>query len=362
MYLKAGDLNQCYNTGEDQIKRVLEVFDVLIAPDRSSELNDIDVNDFKIFLDIGWRGFFDLIDPSHRDEDGDRRDQDKEDLYAYDSETAHLVLEWIANKPEIAKAVAGEDRNREIMRHLFCIYGEEALDDRLDDVIDSIKNLADDGTRDIGSSADDIFDFTSNITSNNSVVSSIQNLINDDTRDTGSSANDILDWADQIKTNTALAVTEIKKLIDNSNEDDTEINPNYILYFANQITGDGNQDEKEKIIRSARAIFELVDILETKDSISCHDNQAQILLGFADSAFDDVSFITYANSKEADKAVDLAVDVVDKVCLEESENTEICTNLHYCLALNYENLDRSIFSSYGFDSNSTVNCNLYINR
>ena len=67
-------------------------------------MNDIDVNDFKVFLDIGWRGFFDLIDPSHRDEDGDRRDYDKEDLYAYDSDTSHLVLEWVANKPESSQS------------------------------------------------------------------------------------------------------------------------------------------------------------------------------------------------------------------------------------------------------------------
>ena len=362
IYLKAGDLNQCYNTGEDKIKRILEVFDILIAPDRSSELNDIDVNDFKFFLDIGWRGFFDLIDPSHRDEDGDRRDYDKEDLYAYDSETSRLVLEWIANKSEIAKAIASKDRNREIMRHLFCIYGEDALDDRLDDVIENIKKLANDGSRETGNSADDIVDFANGITGSANAVSGIRNLVDDGTRETGDNADDILDWADQIKTNTEDAVEGIKTLIDDGTRE-TGNSADDIIDFAN-VAGQiiGNADEVLQIVQSALAIFELADILGTKDNVSCHDNQAQILLGFANDGFDDVSFITYANSKEVDKAVDLAVDVVDQVCSEDSDNEQTCKNLHYCLALKYENLDRSIFSSYGFDSGSTVDCNLYIKR
>ncbi len=123
MYLKATDLDRCYNAKESRVKAISDVFDILINPDRLSDLNDIDPTDFSHFLNIGWRGFLDLIDPVHRDEDGDRRNTYWEDIYAYDADTALLVLEWIANEEQIARSVSSKDEDLDITRHLFCIAG-----------------------------------------------------------------------------------------------------------------------------------------------------------------------------------------------------------------------------------------------
>jgi len=120
IYLKATDLDRCYDSQENQVKAVSEVFEVLISPDRLSDLNDIEVTDFAHFINIGYRGFLDLIDPVHRDED---RNQYWEDLHAYDDESAQLVLEWIANKERIARSILSKDDDLEIIRHLFCIAG-----------------------------------------------------------------------------------------------------------------------------------------------------------------------------------------------------------------------------------------------
>ena len=126
MYLKAADLDRCYNSKENQVQAVSEVFDILIDPRNLSDLNDIEAVDFSLFLNIGWKGFLDLIDPVHRDEDGDRRGEYWEDIYAYDIHTAQLVLEWIANEEQIARAVSSKDKDLEIIRHLFCIAGRSA--------------------------------------------------------------------------------------------------------------------------------------------------------------------------------------------------------------------------------------------
>ena len=123
MYLRAADLDSCYNASENRVNTVSEVFDVLINPNRLSRLNDIEPADFSHFLSIGWRSFLDLIDPVHRDEDGDRRGDYWEDIHAYDFQTAQLVLEWIANEEKIARSVSSKDEDLEIARHLFCIAG-----------------------------------------------------------------------------------------------------------------------------------------------------------------------------------------------------------------------------------------------
>ena len=123
IYLKATDLDRCYNTSESKVKAVAEVFDILINPRRLSDLNDIEVKDFSQFLSIGHRAFLDLIDPVHRDEDGDRRNVYWEDLHAYDARSAQLVLEWIANEEKTARAISSKDKDLDIVRHLFCIAG-----------------------------------------------------------------------------------------------------------------------------------------------------------------------------------------------------------------------------------------------
>lgn len=123
IYLKATDLDRCYDSTESRVKAISEVFDILVDPDRLSDLNDIDPKDFAHFLNIGWRAFLDLIDPIHRDEDGDRRNTYWEDVYAYDVNTAQLVLEWIANEEKIARSISSKDEDMDIVRHLFCIAG-----------------------------------------------------------------------------------------------------------------------------------------------------------------------------------------------------------------------------------------------
>ena len=128
MYLKATDLDRCYNTREYQVDAAADVFDVLITPRRLSDLNDIDEKGFSEFLNIGYRGFLDLIDPTHIDEDGDRRnrrDRNRGDRYAYDSDTAELVLEWLAEEEKISKSVQSKDKEDEILRHLVCLVGQE---------------------------------------------------------------------------------------------------------------------------------------------------------------------------------------------------------------------------------------------
>ena len=129
MYLKATDLDRCYDSTESRVKVVSEVFDVLINPDRLSDLNDIEVTDFSHFLNIGHRGFLDLIDPVHRDEDGDRRNTYWEDIYSYDSSSAQLVLEWIANEEKIARSILSKDEDLDIIRHLFCIAGRSVSEE-----------------------------------------------------------------------------------------------------------------------------------------------------------------------------------------------------------------------------------------
>ena len=123
MYLRATDLDRCYNASENRVNAISKVFDVLINPSRLSRLNDIEPTDFSHFLNIGWRGFLDLIDPVHRDEDGDRRGDYWGDIHAYDPQTAQLVLEWIANEEQTARSVSSKDKDLEIARHLFCIAG-----------------------------------------------------------------------------------------------------------------------------------------------------------------------------------------------------------------------------------------------
>ena len=130
MYLKATDLDRCYNATESRVRSISDVFDILINPDRLSDLNDIEATDFSHFLNIGWRGFLDLIDPVHRDEDGDRRNTYWEDIYAYDADTAQLVLEWISNEEKIARSVSSKDEDLDISRHLFCIAGRSVEDQK----------------------------------------------------------------------------------------------------------------------------------------------------------------------------------------------------------------------------------------
>ncbi|MDE0151277.1 MAG: hypothetical protein OXK80_02110 [Bdellovibrionales bacterium] len=129
MYLKATDLDRCYDSPESRVKVVSEVFEVLINPSRLSELNDIEDKDFSHFLNIGYRGFLDLIDPVHRDEDGDRRNEYWEDIHAYDSDSAQLVLEWIANRERIARTIVSKDDDLDIIRHLFCIAGRSVSEE-----------------------------------------------------------------------------------------------------------------------------------------------------------------------------------------------------------------------------------------
>jgi len=123
IYLKAVDLDRCYDSTENRVKDISEVFEVLINPNRLSDLNDIETVDFSHFLNIGYRGFLDLVDPVHRDEDGDRRNIYWEDIHAYDPGSAQLVLEWIANEEKIARSILSRDDNLDIVRHLFCIAG-----------------------------------------------------------------------------------------------------------------------------------------------------------------------------------------------------------------------------------------------
>ncbi len=125
LYLKASDLDRCYNARENRVDEIAGTFDILINPRRLSELNDIEDEFFSDFLNLGYRGFLDLVDPIHIDEDGDRRDDNWEDIHSYDSRTAQLVLEWMAEEEKIAKALQSKDKDDEIFRHLICLLGQQ---------------------------------------------------------------------------------------------------------------------------------------------------------------------------------------------------------------------------------------------
>ena len=148
IYLRAKDLDSCYSSSANEVKRAAQVFDILFAPDSLSELTSIDPEDFDLFLDIGHYGFLDLIDPTHKDEDGDRRNNDWEDRYAYDSHSALLVLDWIAIDEDIAKSVLSEDKDGEIMRHLFCEHGQSVAQDVSDDIQSGHRSLFDGDKKD----------------------------------------------------------------------------------------------------------------------------------------------------------------------------------------------------------------------
>ena len=143
MYLKATALDRCYDSKESRVKAVSEVFEVLINPDRLSDLNDIESTDFSHFLNIGWRAFLDLIDPVHRDEDGDRRNIYWEDIHAYDSESAQLVLEWVANQERIARTLLSKDDDLDIVRHLFCIAGRSVSEEEQKEYICDLWGVSD---------------------------------------------------------------------------------------------------------------------------------------------------------------------------------------------------------------------------
>ena len=143
IYLKATDLDRCYNTSESKVKAVSEVFDILINPEKLSNLNDIDAKDFSQFLSIGYRAFLDLIDPVFRDEDGDRRNVYWEDLHAYDARSAQLVLEWIANEEKATRSIASKDKDLDIVRHLFCIAGRSVSVSKQKDYMCDLWDLSD---------------------------------------------------------------------------------------------------------------------------------------------------------------------------------------------------------------------------
>ena len=123
MYLKASDLDTCYNTREDAVDRVFDVFGVLQNPDTLADLNGIEEDDFQDYMVIGEQSFLDLVDPELDDEDHDRINEDWEDLYSYDADQARLVLEWIAENEEISKTMKNYDDDRSIMRELFTVVG-----------------------------------------------------------------------------------------------------------------------------------------------------------------------------------------------------------------------------------------------
>ena len=135
IYLKATDLNNCYNESEALIKRVADIFDALINPKRLADLRDLDEDDFADFLNIGYQGFLDLVDPVDKDEDGDRRNDDWEDLYAYGAKNARVVLEWLANEEDIAKTLKKEDRNDSIVKELLIAAGKDPLNARSELII-----------------------------------------------------------------------------------------------------------------------------------------------------------------------------------------------------------------------------------
>ena len=109
MYLKADELNRCYNTYENIVEDILDVFEELENPKRISDLNDIDLDDFKAYLKIGIQSFIDLIDPIDKDEDGDRINDDWEDIYAYDADNVEVVIEWICSDHDVHNVINARD-------------------------------------------------------------------------------------------------------------------------------------------------------------------------------------------------------------------------------------------------------------
>ena len=119
IYLKARDLNRCYSARENAVKNVADVFDELINPKRIRDLSQIDVRDFRTYLNWGVRSFIDLIDEVDRDEDGDRYNDDWEDLYAYDSKNIQVVLEWMCDDEDVQKAISSQDREMAVINQLI---------------------------------------------------------------------------------------------------------------------------------------------------------------------------------------------------------------------------------------------------
>ena len=140
MYLRASELDECYNSNEETVEDVLDVFETLENPKRISNLNDIDLDDLKTYLKIGIQSFIDLIDEVDKDEDGDRINDDWEDTYAYATNNAEVVLEWFCSERDVREALKNyyEDIKNELVKRLdqeSCENLEEEFEE--DDGIDS---------------------------------------------------------------------------------------------------------------------------------------------------------------------------------------------------------------------------------
>ena len=127
MYLRASELDDCYDSREETIKDVLDVFDELENPTRITDLNQLDVDDFKTYLKIGIQSFIDLIDEVEKDEDGDRINDDWEDVYAYGENNAETVLEWICSEDDIQDALKRDIDN--IKNELAQVFSQESCEE-----------------------------------------------------------------------------------------------------------------------------------------------------------------------------------------------------------------------------------------
>ena len=116
MFLSASARRQCYELNFDDVGGLEEVFDTLSSNTiHLSDLEDMDIDDFKSFVQLDADGWVDLI------EESDTKDEDK-----YDIGNARTALQWIAENDDVAEAIMDEDEHSDILRELFIVLGADS--------------------------------------------------------------------------------------------------------------------------------------------------------------------------------------------------------------------------------------------
>ena len=277
IYLKATDLDRCYNTSESKVKAVAEVFDILINPGRLSDLNDIEVKDFSQFLSIGYRAFLDLVDPVHRDEDGDRRNTYWEDIHAYDARSAQLVLEWIANEEQVSRAVSSKDKNLDIIRHLFCIAGRSVSVNKQKNYICDLWGL-----------------------NNCNLSDRTWNTPWDNDADPPVITSSSFEWEITVGDETWTWSVGVEE------EPISSPPPN---------TSDKRRRNNWEFTNENSSVLE-----------DCHDDPASLYIGLTQGEYDDVGFSTYAGKQENNQAENLSDKLINEIC---GTNT-LCNQFYKC--------------------------------
>ena len=290
IYLKASALDECYDERESTVKAIAEVFDELISPDRLSDLNDIGYKDFEKFLNISPSGFLDLVDPVDRDEDGDRRrnNDDWEDLYAYDSDTARLVLEWLANEEDISKGLKKHDKDNDIVKELLSQAGSDPEESEREPLCGAGYNIVRIGSGDYC------------------------------LKEKGSG--------------TCTASSEGDERIEGVN-------------YCLKRKGSGNcasLGETEKEIENTDYCLGHIYPKCEKNKSNWSQYNLNMALGFSDNAYDDVSLWTYAYSQREDNKKTSVEEILESIIADSICPVGNCDDVYLCLARVYEGSGTSL--------------------